>query len=55
MHIRTIDEDKLERLIERRIDKLDRAFLRGEMDQRAYDLAFRAIDQMATIAHEQEG
>lgn len=40
-------EDQIERRVERWINVLDRAFMRGDIDQKTYDREIFEIDQWA--------
>jgi hypothetical protein len=37
-------EEQIERLAERDMDRLDRAFMRGELSQEAYDAAIERLN-----------
>jgi hypothetical protein len=45
-------EDTIERAAERRMDRIDRAFIAGEMDQQAYDKAIRELNEWADIQYQ---
>ena len=43
-----MNEDQIERRVERFVDVLDRAFMRGDIDQQTYDREIVIIDKWAS-------
>jgi hypothetical protein len=52
--IMAMSEDQIERRVERFIDVLDRALLRGDIDQQAYDELICEVDDWAYKAYQQQ-
>ncbi len=42
-------EDQIERHVDRKIDAIDRLFLRGGYTQAEYDAAIKAVDDWAAV------